>query len=301
MDLQEVQQARLAIGPEGRIVLHPGEQRRHAPLDHSHRDQGLGIGRLDRSHLAARPGVGHLLAEVLIIEQATIARRVVGWGRRLISPRDLLGLDTPGGRGLLGRAVARLQPLVPLLSHRRRVPGHRRLVQQVVGEQHAPATIARRQQLPEGIQGGEHALVGNAVPTRPPRHAFPVVGSGRMHVDSRGLGHAEELVELGQPFRLKRVGLHVERAVGEEHAHAIDSQLLHAREVPARGLGVELLPELRGPARARTIVVDAQRNKGLAVGSLERAPAGGDADLGQGGGRAGTLCGKRVRTSQPRQ
>ncbi len=69
--------------------------------------------------------------------------------------------------------------------------------------------------------------------------------------------------------------------MAQKHADAIDAQGLHAGEVLPRRLGVELLPQPRGPTRAGPIIIDAHGNERLAVRGHEAAAVGGDANLRQ--------------------
>ena len=109
---------------------------------------------------------------------------------------------------------------------------------------------------------------------------------------------AEELVELLQALLPQHAGVAVERMVSEEDADAVDAQLLHPREVLARGLGIELLPHLRRPAGAGPVVVHAEGDEGLAGFGLKGAPVFGDPHLGQGLVRRAKRGGEHEQSSK---
>ena len=171
----------------------------------------------------------------------------------------------PNLRQLRHAAVLFRQPDVPFLPHRRCVPPHLGLVQQIVREDHVAPAIPRRERPPELFERAQDALIGVTVSLGPRRQSLPVIRPGGMHVKTRLLGQRQKLVKLGQAVRRQLARLRIKRTEREKHADAIAPEFAQPREISARCLGVKLLPHLRRPAGAGPEIGDPQRHEGLAA------------------------------------
>jgi hypothetical protein len=100
-----------------------------------------------------------------------------------------------------------------------------------------------------------------------------------VNVEPRLIGEVEELIELGQPFRIELARLGKEGTEGDKDAHDIGALPFQSGKVTTRGLGIELLPQLGRPAGAGAVVTHAERHEGFAGGIYEAMVLAVDTDL----------------------
>ena len=177
----------------------------------------------------------------------------------------------------------RLAPCGPLRPQVRRIPGEVRFIPQVVCPDGAATAITGGKPPPVVFQGLERRLIGvvaeDVQVPGPLRHAFPGVGTRGVDVEPRFVGEVEELIEPGQPCGIEFARLGIEGTEGDEDPHDIGALSFQAGKVATRGLGIELFPQLRRPARAGAVVGHSEGHEGFAAGIEETAIRAINADL----------------------
>src|SRR5437899_7544421 len=123
------------------------------------------------------------------------------------------------------------------------IPTDFRLVSKIIAKNDISATITRRKQFPKRLEGGHRMFIFDRDRT-PFRRPFPMIGSGRMHVNTGCFGERKELIEFSQSILLDLAWCPIKRAEADENPDAVYAQTLHAREVLASSFFIKLFPNL---------------------------------------------------------